>query len=311
MSMETVDIPAIQTKQGVSEETRNQVLELRRRHSLREVANITGLPLGTVKTITSRSGLFRDNETHRALFSLPPIRESAETLPSAPTLPPQQAITGDQELDAILWLHQVVDTGQPALIDLAREAVKKIKTPAKELEKRYAQYLMATSGNSLAAVFGSFNFADIEGMAKRTIERERLRVEAAARFDDVLADTDAELFCIQVLRGLRARKGEMFLDKDKVAARFKARPELLPHTLADCLHELDYWGWMYELRNAVDCNCSEGPREVTAREWFVQGLLAEIRPRNRDEAKAVLRHLGCNDGFDRSESVAVLENLIG
>src|SRR5690606_34648933 len=114
------------------------------------------------------------------------IRESAETLPAPVELPPQQAITGDKELDAILWLRQVVDTGQPALIDLAREAVKRIKTPAKDLEKRYAQYLMATSGNSLAAAFGSFNFADIEGMASETIERERRRAEAAARFDDVL-----------------------------------------------------------------------------------------------------------------------------
>lgn len=298
-------------KQGVSEEARNQVLELRRRHSLREVANITGLPLGTVKTITSRSGLFRDNETHRALFSLPPIRESAETLPSVPTLPPQQAITGDKELDAILWLRQVVDTGQPALIDLAREAVKKIKTPARELETRYAQYLMTTTGNSLSAAFGSFNFTDIEGMAKSTIKRERLRVEAAARFENVLDDTEAELFCVQVLHGMRMRKGEVFLDKDTVAKRFKARPELLPHTLTDCLHELGYWRRIYELRNAVEKHCGEGPREAVSREWFVQGLLAEIRPRHKDEAKAVLRHLAFNDGFGWSESEAILENLIG
>ena len=69
------------TKHRVSEEQRRKVLDPRRRHSLREVASITGLPLGTVKTIASRSGAFRDNTQQRALFSLPPIRESAETLP--------------------------------------------------------------------------------------------------------------------------------------------------------------------------------------------------------------------------------------
>lgn len=295
----------------VSEETRSQVLELRRRHSLREVASLTGLPLGTVKTIASRSGQFRDNPAHRALFSLPPMRESAETRPATVELPPQQAITGDKELDAILWLRQVVDTGQPALIDLAREAVKRIKTPAKELEKRYAQHLMASSGNSLAAAFGSFNFADIEGMASKTIKREKLRAEAAARFDDVLADTEAELFCLQVLHGLEVPEDEFSLDKAEVAKRFKARPDLLPYTLADCLHELEYWHRLYWLRNAVDSYCSEGPPEATAREWFVQGLLAEIRPRSKEEAKAVLRHMSTFDLFDQEESEAILENLIG
>lgn len=298
-------------KHRVSDALRSKVLDLRRHHSLREVAGITGLPLGTVKTITSRSGLFRDNETHRALFSLPPMRKSSQTLPAAPELPPQEAITGDQELDAILWLRQVVDTGRPALIDLAREAVKKIQTPARELEKRYAQYLMATSGNSLAAAFGSFNFADIEGMAEKTIRRDELRAEAAARFDDVLAITKAELFCLKALHGLEVPEGKMFLDKGEVAERFKARPDLLPYTLADCLHELEYWQRLYELRNAMDRDCSDGPSEAAARDWFIQGLLAEIRPRHKDEAKAVLRHLASNDGFGREDSEAILENLIG
>ncbi|MFC0668924.1 hypothetical protein ACFSKY_07860 [Azotobacter chroococcum] len=90
------------TKQRVSEEQRRRVLELRRRLSLREVTTTTSLPLGTVKTLVSRSGAFRDNEQHRALFSLPPIRESAETLPAVPELPPQEVITGDKEVDAVL-----------------------------------------------------------------------------------------------------------------------------------------------------------------------------------------------------------------
>jgi len=53
-----------------------QVLALRCRHSLREVAAKTGLPIGTVETICSRSGAFRDNLAHRALFSLPPMQAS-------------------------------------------------------------------------------------------------------------------------------------------------------------------------------------------------------------------------------------------
>ena len=60
----------LKVKQRVSDEQRRQVLDLRRRKSLREVAEATGLPLGTVKTLVSRSGAFRDNEQHRALFPL-------------------------------------------------------------------------------------------------------------------------------------------------------------------------------------------------------------------------------------------------
>lgn len=78
---------ALKAKQRVSDEQRRLALDLRRRHSLREVAEITGLPLGTVKTLVSRSGAFRDNEQHRAMFTLPPISASTETLPSVPELP--------------------------------------------------------------------------------------------------------------------------------------------------------------------------------------------------------------------------------
>ncbi|SER19061.1 hypothetical protein SAMN04244573_03060 [Azotobacter beijerinckii] len=299
------------TKQRVSEQQRRQVLELRRRLSLREVATATGLPLGTVKTLVSRSGAFRDNEQHRALFSLPPIRESAETLPAVPELPPQEVVTGDKEVDAVLWLRSVIGTGQAALIERAMEAAKKIETPLAVLERRYRDHLAAAHPGNLFAALSSFGFADLEGLAAGAIERERRRVEAVARFDNVLADTEAEAFCIQALRGLK--RGGMLgdYDKDKAAQRFQAHPELLPHTMGDCLHELDYWRQLYWLRNAVDRDCSEGPPQAYARERFVFGLLAEMRPRNRDEAKAVLRYLIEHQQIDGADGDAILENLIG
>jgi len=43
-------------KPPVSPEVRKRVLELRRSQPLREVAEQTGVPLGTVKTICARSG---------------------------------------------------------------------------------------------------------------------------------------------------------------------------------------------------------------------------------------------------------------
>lgn len=303
---------SLKMKQRVSEDQRRQVLDLRRRHSLREVAKATGLPLGTVKTLVSRSGAFRDNEAHRALFTLPPIKASQETLPSVPELPPQQRVTGDKEVDAVLWLRSIINTGQAALIERAMEASKKIKTPLKDLEKRYSDHLLANCNGNVFATFGSFGFADLESLASRAIKQHRERMEGIARFGSALMnDTDAEIFCIEALRGMKTTKGEIFLDKKEAAARFNAHPDLMPHTLADCLYELDYWCQLYWLRNAADRDASDGPQEATARDWFVFGLLAEIRPRDKAEALAVFRYLVASDRGDMKESEAIMLNLIG
>jgi len=296
----------------VSDEQRRLVLDLRRRHSLREVAEITGLPLGTVKTLVSRSGAFRDNEQHRALFTLPPISASTETLPSVPELPPQEAVTGDKEVDAVLWLRSIISTGQAALIDRAMEGAKKVKTPRDVLEKRYRDYLVATNPGYPFAAMSSFGFADLDALATRAIEQHRLRQEGAARFGEaLLADTEAESFCISALAGLERNGPLLDFDKDQVAARFNAHPELLPHTLADCLYELGYWDQLYRLRNAVDRDASDGPAEATARDWFVFGLLAQIRPRDKAEGLAVFRYLVASQRDDMAESEAILCNLIG
>ncbi|MFG0864298.1 hypothetical protein [Pseudomonas sp. FYR_7] len=303
---------AAKTKQRVSDDQRRQVLDLRRRHSLREVAEITGLPLGTVKTLVSRSGAFRDNEQHRAMFTLPPISASTETLPSVPELPPQEVVTGDKEVDAVLWLRSIINTGQAVLIDRAMEGVKKIKTSLDVLEKRYTAHLIATNPGNPFAAMSSFGFADLEALATRAIERHRLRLEGNARFGDaLLADTEAETFCIDALRGLEATGQLGDFDKSEVAAWFNAHPELLPHTLADCLYELDYWDHLYRLRTAVDRDASDGPPEATARDWFVFGLLAQIRPRDKAEALAVFRYLIASQRDDMAESEAILCNLIG
>ena len=92
----------------LTNEQREQVITLRRTHSLSEVASLAGLSLGTVKAIISRSGLFTDNPRHRAMFTLPPRPSSRETLPTVPELPPQRVVTGDKEIDALLWLRQVI-----------------------------------------------------------------------------------------------------------------------------------------------------------------------------------------------------------
>ena len=299
-------------KPGVSPDTRRQVLELRRRHSLREVAERTGLPLGTVKTLCSRSGAFRDNEAHRALFSLPPIRHSSQTLPAVPELPPQQRVTGDKEVDAVIWLRQVIGTGQAALIEKAMQGAKKIKTPLKEVEKRYQAWLMKENPGSLFAALSSFDFANLEGLAKKSIEKAARQHEARSRFgDELVAETPAESFCITALHRLKADRMDFYADAD-VDKRFQAHPELLPQTLTDCLRELAYWQDLYWLRNSVDSHSSDGPREAYARSRFAFRCLGRIRTSGKTEAVSVLKYLTDDrDRLNDGDTEAILFNLLG
>ncbi len=294
----------------LSNEQRERVIALRRSHSLNEVASLAGLPLGTVKAIVSRSGLFTDNPRHRAMFTLPPIESSGETFPAAQELPPQQVVTGDKEIDALLWLRQVIETGEPTRIEQAREAAGRITTPLNELEKRYGNWLVARGGNIMAGL-GSIGFADLDGLAEKSITRRAREAEAIGRFGDALwNDTQAEAFCLEALRGLELVNCEY--PPVLVAKRFKDLPELMPFTLSDCLHELAYWDDLYRLRRACDTSgYYDSSMETWAREAFVFGLLAELRPRSREEARATLRYLMGSERKDWPETDRICNNLIG
>ena len=252
----------------ISDEQRQRVITLRRNNSLSKVSELVGLPLGTVKTILSRSGRFKDNPKHRAMFTLPEEQKATSTQPATLDLPPQQVVTGDKEVDALLWLRAVISTGQAGLIERAMEAAKRIETPFKELEKRYHDYLHVSQPGNFFATFGAIGFADLDSLAKKSIMREQRRCEALARFGDaIFDDTRAEVFCTEMLRGLDPRKYVIGYDKHEAAERFKQCPEYLPNTLADCLYELDYWSQLYRLRNAYDSYYDTSP-ESSAREWF-------------------------------------------
>lgn len=299
-------------KQGVSEDQLTRILDLRRRHSFREVSQITGIPLGTVKTIVSRSGAFRDNEAHRALFCLPPIQVSPGTSPAVQELPPQRGVTGDRDVDALLWLREVIDTGHPLHIATAMEAAKHITTPFKELELRYRHWLHIKHPNNMFATLSSFDLGNLESLAESSVEKLARQTEARARFGDrMFSLTDAEVFCVSTLEGLEPVEISSF-DSTEVAGRFKARPDLMPNTLSDCLYELDYWCQLYWLRNSIDRDSSQLVHEASARDWFVFDLLTQIRPRSKEEAKAVLRYMITgNRGDSRKDMERVMDNLLG
>ena len=294
-----------------------QVLALRRTQSASAVAKALGIPLGTVKAICSRAGLTRDNAKLRAFFCLPePVASNCTALQPQVAPPKPTTTTGNQDLDAMLWLRQVVQTGDAALIAKAMQAAERIQTPAKDLEKRYGDYLMQQSGgNTIVAAFGSIGFADLQGLAKGVLNKQQRRAEAIARFgsmEDVFATLAQEQFCIDSLALVPMNTdGWAQYEQEQVNAAFAQHTDLVPHTLSDCLHELDFWDALRCLRTGWDNTGDELP-EVYARRCYIDShCLSTIRPKSRDEAIAVLRYMAAHEMLNRTETDAVLENLIG
>ena len=303
------------SKTRLSPELRAQVLELRRSNSITEVAGITGLPVGTVKTICSRAGTTRDNTAARAFFALPLLALADTTAVTEPAaLPEQRAVSGDKDVDAMLWLREVCNTGDPALIAKALQAAQRIQTPAAELERRYGDYLVRASGGNIMKGLFSINFADLASHAKSVIDRQARQREAVARFGSeaaMWADQATEQFCIDALIDLEPSGTWHEYDDDDAVKAFEAEAAMRPHTLADCLHELGYWRDLYTQRSAFEQHCDNIP-QVRARESYLHRCLSVLRPKSRDEAKAVLRHIADNkDSFNDEITDAILENLIG
>ena len=97
-------------------------------------------------------------------------------------------------------------------------------------------------------------------------------------------------------------------DVTEVATRFKDRADPSPQTLADCLHEQALWS---DLRSAVHFDCADPAPEGNARDWFVFGMRAELRPRSKEEAVAELQFMSEEERLGRRETDAILMNLVG
>lgn len=251
-----------------------------------------------------------DNEAFRVLFTLPPIKASSSTALAVPEMPKESATTGDREIDAVLWLQSVVATGHQAYIDKALEAVKRIKTPMKVLEKRYMAILQKSGAHAFQILFSTMDFGEIELLANNAIKKSRDRHEALARFGSVeslFADTPAEKACSTALRGVKKKNG--FIDDENAAARFKKHPVLVPASVDDCLYARAYWSDLYRFRHAIDDYGDNSPQSF-AHECYCLFMLAYIQPNTPEEAMAAFDHLYSCDSADSKNAPAILRNLV-
>lgn len=263
---------------------------------------------------SSQKDHMENNEAFRALFTLPPVQMSSSTALTVPETPAPKTVTGDRELDAILWLRDCIKTGHQTLIAPALEAFKRVQTPAKELEDRYCAWLRVTNENNpFALILGGFGFANLESLAKDSIKGKARRDEAIARFgtaDELFRLTPPEDLCKKALRGLKRSKDWGEYDAAAAVERFAKLPELVPHTLADCLHQQHYCDSLYWLRNEIDMYSSDADPAGRAHDDYCFAMLANIPPRSKEEALQVYQHLEDKDGMDRNESPDILRNLI-
>lgn len=295
----------IKPRVRITEDVKARVLELKRTNSYTTTARLTGVPLGTVKTIVRRSGQQQDNELHRAFFTLPPVQCSDSTSLAIVDMPPQQVVTGDKEVDAVLWLRELIETGNAAYIDKALLAIKQIKTPAKQLESRYSQWLL--KGNAemgMFAVMQSMGFADLERFAAKVLADQKLAHEFLSRFG---AEAEYNPSYIE-RRFVNLLDGLGHDDIEGYTARLNDCPDLLPATLADCVHELEYWDRYFLLCESVS-NVSEA---CSMRNTYIHSLLTTIRPRSAEESRHVLEYLIRSELLHESwfEADDVLRNLL-
>lgn len=253
-----------------------------------------------------------DNHLMRALLTLPPIPESASRVLALPEQPPKRQHTGDPEIDAVLWLQEVVQTGSPVLVAKALESAKLIKTPMKVLGERYAKILQGQGAHGLQVMFATIRFGELESQAKRAIEKAKRKHEALARFgsiDALFAKTPAEAATKKALRGIKRNKKWDSYDQDDAALRFRARPDLAPHTLADCIHAQRYADELYSLRSA-SADAGDHWPAFQAYDDYAFHSMATIPPRSRDEALQAFDFLIADDALGRTGAKDVLRNLI-
>lgn len=302
----------------VNKEMKDNIIRLKRSGlGYKSISRETGVNINTVKSICRRSGLFRDNPEHRALFTIPEPKYCTELTTIKP-LPPQRVITGHKQTDAYLWVLEVIKTGEPVHIAAAEAALEKLTITPKEAQERYTRY-QQQNGAGWTSVFSTMwldNPQHFISNAKSQRDKSA-KVRGAfgsheAVFDPVPAECLIEsrygpyqvIYCDFMLEG-----GGEFIYTDVLPA---------PYTLSDVVREYQYWDWLSSMRVAAykELHPDEYAWEnshIWHRENWLEKQLEIIRPISCEEALNVLKWYLENENFadmGRRQDCVYL-NLIG
>lgn len=311
----------------MSKEHRAEVLRLKRSGmGYRRIADITGFNLSTVKSACKRSGLFADNQVHKALFTIPEPQYSTAVATVKP-LPPQRVITGHKQTDAYLWVLEVIGTNELAHVAAAEDALKKLTITPKQAQERYTQHLVNAGAGWTAAL--STMFLD---NPQHYINRAKAQSSEAAKVRSVFGSYEAAMKPTQAEAMMLDKYGYLYVsdleegeicsmkweqretERQRKVEGFKdVLPE--PHTLSDVVREWQYWDWLYGMRQAAykelyNDTLIDSEPYIYDREDYLSGRLAQIRPLHQREAVDVLKWLLVQERFD-DDNEAILFNLIG
>ncbi|MCK7581738.1 MAG: hypothetical protein MZV65_43040 [Chromatiales bacterium] len=247
---------------------------------------------------------------------------SNSTALAVPQLPEARTVTGDREVDALLWLRDICKHAREvSVLDRALEAASRITTPMEELERRYTDWIKRQPGAHPLAVALS-RIGEIKGHVAKARQRLLTHAEGLAIFgsyETAMSDTAPERMLADTAALPEDFDGWSRLGMDALAEVF-AR-SVNPATLAECASELRYWDWLYQIRARMietehpDRFIGDEEPVVTARREYVEGLLTVLAPVDRQEAihladalKAGLVDIGSvDDGTRRAE---ILDHLL-
>ncbi|WP_408673259.1 helix-turn-helix domain-containing protein [Xenorhabdus doucetiae] len=279
-----------------------------------------------------------DNLAHKALFTIPEPTYSTE-LATVKPLPVQRKITGNKQVDAYLWVLEVIKTNEPAHLEAAEEALKKLKITPKAAQQKYSDYLMKSGAHAFQIAFGTMSMDNPQGYINRAKEQIRKASQVRGLFgsyEQALDDCEAE----RLMKSSRyyisdpcfgwteeeKRKGSISgsrvfevddLRKEKGGDFTDVLPE--PHTLSDIVRELQYWDWLYSVRDSAakelgwEYGYPQHDDAVYDRENYLEKQLTRIQAVNRQEAIDVCKWVLSEGRFDDRSDLTdrIILNLVG
>lgn len=279
-----------------------------------------------------------DNLTHKALFTIPAPSYGTELATTKP-LPPQRVITGHKQTDAYLWVLEVIRLNEPAHLQAAEDALKKLKITPKQAQERYSDYLMKSGAAPFQIAFGTMSMDNPQGCidaARRSIDKASQVRATFGSYAAALEDVEAERLIkastnyisdhlwgwSKAERKAKSIGGgrSMEIDKER-RAHVNGYQDVLPNpnTFSDVVREFEYWDWLYSMRDSAareegwEYGYSQHHESVYDREDYLETLMATIKPVNRQEATDVCRWvLGSERLNDLGEPTeAIILNLVG
>ncbi|MBD2812274.1 helix-turn-helix domain-containing protein [Xenorhabdus sp. Vera] len=280
-----------------------------------------------------------DNAVHKTLFTLPEPGHSTAIATVKP-LPVQRKITGNKQVDAYLWVLEVIKTNEPAHLDAAEAALKKLKITPKAAQQKYADYLMKSGAHAFQIAFGTMSMDNPQGY----IDRAKEQIKDAAKVRATFASYEAALELTEpeklMLVGELAEIYEPFhywneeehaegcMHGDRInevdelrKAIAKGFAEQLPepYTLSDVVREFLYWDWLYQMRSVAAKELDpggfgDGERYyIYDREEYLEEKLATLQAVNRQEAIDVCKWVLDEGRFDDRSDLTdrIILNLVG